>query len=239
MKSVAALAAMVVASAAYAHRPYDGTDAAVADPGAIELELGVANLHEGDSRIVAVPDVVVTYGLSQGNEVGVEAHVNRVRDGLTAPYRTRVEDAAINWKHVLRKGSLQEAEGPSIAAECSLLLPQSWSDSHTLGAGCTGLVSHQWSLLTGHLNFGLERTPEHTNVRSLALIGEAPEDWPVRPGAELRWERDNSGGWNRSVRAGLAIPRGKNLAFDAAWQVGRSSDGPIHELRAGFTLSFD
>lgn len=235
----AALAVLAVCGSAHAHRPFDGTDAAVADPGSLELELGASRLHQGPARILAVPAAVATFGPFANTEIGIEGHLNRVSDGISSPYRTRFEDAAITIKHVLRAGSLQDAAGPSVAAECSLLFPQSGGDHETTGFGCTGIVSHKWDALIGHLNVGVERTPEHTTARSLSLIAEAPEDWKLRPGAELRWDRDNAGNWDQTALAALVIPHGKDLAFDVAWRVGRSSDGAVHELRVGLTWSFD
>jgi len=234
---LAALAAFALCGSAHAYRPFDGTDAGVADPGSLEVEIGASRLHQGTSRIFAVPAAVATYGPFENTEIGIEGHLNRERDDITSPYRTRLEDAAINVKHVLREGSLQDKPGPSVAAECSLLFPQSGRDA--AGFGCTGAVSHKWDALVGHVNVGLERTPEHTTTRALSLIAQAPEDWKVRPGAELRWERDNAGGWDHTALAALVIPHGKDLAFDIGWRFGRSSDGPVHELRVGLTWSLD
>lgn len=238
-KLLAALATLALCGSAHAYRPFDGTDAAVADPGSLELELGAGKLRQGTSRVLSVPTAVATYGVGGATELGVEAHLNRVRDGLSSPYRTRVEDAAINVKHVLRKGSLQDATGPSVAGECSLLFPQSGGGPGSTGFGCTALISHQWEALAGHLNLGLERTPERTTARSLALIATGPEALALRPVTELRWEADNAGGWDRTALAGLIIPHGKELAFDLGWRVGRSSDGALHELRVGLTWTFE
>jgi hypothetical protein len=234
---LAALAALALCGSAHAYRPFDGTDAAVADPGSLEIELGAGRAKQGEARVLSVPALVATYGLGHGNEIGIEAHRTRESDGLQLPYRTRIEDSAINFKRVLREGSLQDKAGPSVATECSLLFPGS-GGSGSVGAGCTALVSQQWDALTGHFNVGLERTPEGTTTRSFSLMAEGPESWPVRPGTELRWEADNAGGWDHTVLAALLIPHGKDLTLDLGWRVGQSSDGAIHEVRVGLTWAF-
>jgi hypothetical protein len=44
---------------ALAYRPFDGTDAAIAEPGQIEIELGPAQyLQEGSERTLVAPTVV-------------------------------------------------------------------------------------------------------------------------------------------------------------------------------------
>jgi hypothetical protein len=49
---------------ALAYRPFDGTDAAVADPGQLEIELQpVGRLQEGSERFLFAPDVVFNFGL--------------------------------------------------------------------------------------------------------------------------------------------------------------------------------
>src|SRR5437899_2883079 len=89
MKAAQGMAALASASviagwcgAAQAYRPFDGTDAAVAETGEIEIELGpVEYLREGAERAVLAPNVRINYGFVPGWEAvleGILAH------GLTA-----------------------------------------------------------------------------------------------------------------------------------------------------------
>ena len=233
---LAALAAVFFCGHALAYRPFDGTDAGVADPGTWQLELGASGLRQGSMHSYALPQFTLTYGLTARTEVAVEARMNRARDGTGAPYHDKVQDAAIVAKHLLREGSLQEKDGPSLAFECALLLPHAGGES--AGAGCAGLVSQQWEAATGHVNVGVERTPERLTNRFLSLMLEGPGGWKVRPVGELRWEDDNTGGWERSLLAGVVIPAGKHLAFDLALRAGRGPDGMLHEARVGLTWNF-
>jgi hypothetical protein len=66
---LAALAALVVltcwSGAARAYRPFDGTDAAVAETGEMEIELGpVEYLREGAERTLFAPDIRANYGFA-------------------------------------------------------------------------------------------------------------------------------------------------------------------------------
>src|SRR5262249_7904666 len=121
---VEALAAALTCwcSEAEAFRPFDGTDAAVAETGEIEIELGpVEYLRMGADRALLAPDLRINYGFIPGWEAALEG---RLTHGLTAdvPGTSLVESQAL-LKGVLREGTLQEKPGPSIATEFGVLLP--------------------------------------------------------------------------------------------------------------------
>jgi hypothetical protein len=60
-------------SPAWAYRPFDGTDAAVAAPGELEIELQPAGrLRENGSTTLVAPATVFNYGLSEGWEAVFE-----------------------------------------------------------------------------------------------------------------------------------------------------------------------
>jgi hypothetical protein len=118
MKAVGAVAALAVAAVslwcgeAVAYRPFDGTDAAVADTGDVEIELGpVEYLREGAAHMLFAPDLRVNYGFVSGWEASLEGDVSH---GLTAgiPGASLIESEAL-LKGVLREGSLQEKPGPT------------------------------------------------------------------------------------------------------------------------------
>jgi hypothetical protein len=94
-----------------AYRPFDGTDAAVVEPGEIEIELGpVEYLRQGAERALLAPDLRINYGFIAGWEVALEG---KLAHGLTAgiPGRSLVESQVL-LKVVLREGTLQEKPGP-------------------------------------------------------------------------------------------------------------------------------
>src|ERR1700704_5432884 len=70
---VAASAVAAWFAPALAYRPFDGTDAAVAAPGEVEIELQPAGaLREGGSTTLIAPATVFNYGLSEGWEAVLE-----------------------------------------------------------------------------------------------------------------------------------------------------------------------
>ena len=143
---------------AQAYRPFDGTDAAVAGTGEMEIELGpVEYLREGADRTLLAPDVKINYGFAPGWEAALEGEVAH---GLTAgiPGTSLVEGQAL-LKGVLREGSLQEKPGPSIATEFGILLP-GINDQHGTGGVLTGIVSQRWDWGAVHFNAQIALTRE-------------------------------------------------------------------------------
>ena len=115
-----------------AYRPFDGTDAAVAETGEIEIELGpVEYLRAAAERTLLAPDLRINYGFIPGWEAALEG---KLAHGLTAgvPGTSLLESQAL-LKGVLREGSLQEKPGPSIATEFGVLLP-GIDDQHGTGS---------------------------------------------------------------------------------------------------------
>src|SRR5438477_12944361 len=107
----AALAATAAVScwsggAAWAYRPFDGTDAAVAETGQVEIELGpVEFLREGSKNTLFAPNLRLNYGFAEKWEFTLE--------GLAAygpsseSKRPSLVDNEATLKRVLREGSLQ------------------------------------------------------------------------------------------------------------------------------------
>ena len=114
-----------------AYRPFDGTDAAVAETGEMEIELGpVEYLRAEAERALLAPDLRIKYGFISRWEAALEG---KLTHGLTAgiPSTSLVESQAL-LKGVLREGTLQEKPGPSIATEFGVLLP-GINDQHGTG----------------------------------------------------------------------------------------------------------
>ena len=110
-----------------AFRPFDGTDAAVADTGKVEIELGpVEYRRESAARTLFAPSTRVNYGFAPDWEAVIEG---RVSHGLSGDSRgTGLAEDSATLKGVLREGVLQEKPGPSIATEFGVLLPSPYAD---------------------------------------------------------------------------------------------------------------
>ena len=243
MKAVGGVAAFATAAAftfwcgeAEAYRPFDGTDAAVAETGEIEIELGpVEYLRVGAARALLAPDLRINYGFIPDWEASLEG---KLTHGLTAgvPGTSLIESQAL-LKGVLREGSLQEKPGPSIATEFGVLLP-GINDQHGTGAVLNGIVSQRWDWGTTHLNVQVELTRQQHVDYFLDTIVEGPHDWVVRPVTEVFYESDVSLFRTGSALVGAIWQVQDNIAVDFGLRGARINGQTAGEIRAGVTFAF-
>lgn len=222
--------------AAEAYRPFGGTDAAVAETGEIEIELGpVEYFREGSERALFAPDVRLNYGFAPGWEAVLEG---RVAHGLTADTSgTSLLGNAASLKGVLREGNLQEKPGPSIATEFGVLLP-GVHDERGTGVGLAGIVSQRWNWGTMHFNAATALTPEQHADYFLDAIIEGPRGWVVRPVSEFFYDRNVGLFRTRSALVGAIWQVQDNIAVDLAVRGARVNDHTAGEIRAGVTFAF-
>jgi hypothetical protein len=120
-----------------AYRPFDGTDAAVAEPGKLEIELEpVGRLQQGSERFLVAPAAVLNFGLTKDLEVVFEG---RLLTPLSSSEPPNLTDAGAFLKYVLRPGLLQDKSGRSMATEFGVLFPDTTGDSH-FGASWAGII---------------------------------------------------------------------------------------------------
>jgi hypothetical protein len=222
--------------AADAYRPFDGTDAAVAETGEMEIELGpVEYFREGADRALFAPDVRFNYGFTAGWEAVLEG---TIAHGLTTdlPGTSLVGNGAF-LKSVLREGVLQEKPGPSIATEFGVLLPGVHEQRGT-GASLAGIVSQRWDWGTVHFNAAAALTRERHADYFLDTIIEGPHDWVVRPATEIFYERDVGLFRTRSALIGGIWQVQDNIAVDFGVRGARVNDHTAGEIRAGVTFAF-
>jgi hypothetical protein len=220
-----------------AYRPFDSTDADVAHAGEVELEFGPAGyLREGEAHFLVAPALIGNLGLADGREIVLEGKLETPLNDA-AGSRSALEDTALSLKQVHRAGSLQEASGPSIGSECSVLLPTVHGEPGA-GAGCLGLVSQRWPVATVHFNAGLLFDRDHKWNKVVSGILEGPYDWTVRPALEIFTEHDGAGTQTNSALLALIWRRRDNLSFDAGLRAARSAGEDVYEVRAGLTWSF-
>jgi hypothetical protein len=221
---------------ARAYRPFDGTDAHVAEPHLFELELGpVSYARMGNDRSLIAPQVTLNYGTGSGFEFSLEGQGVMLMHPEPESDAPRLQDAGIGLKKVLRQGVLQEQKGPSIAAGAAVDVPSRGQSHAAFGAGLT--VSQSLSSLGTmlHLNAELSRTQEQRSERFVGVILEAPEEWPVRPVGELSWERVGDEVAVRGLLVGLIWQTRQGLAVDAAVKTLDAGGEHGLELRSGLT----
>jgi hypothetical protein len=220
---------------ARAYRPFDGTDAAVAAPGELEIELQPAGrLHESGTTTLIAPATVINYGLSEGWEAVFEG---QGQTPLSPSGPTSLTAAGAFLKHVLQPGSLQDKTGPSIATEFGVLLPDR-PGSSGVGASLAGIVSQRWDWGTIHLNAETALTRDHHGDVFLGGIIEGPSKWTIRPVAEFFYEREFSQSETISGLVGLIWRVRDNLSFDVGMRHALANGHPVNEIRAGLTFGF-
>jgi hypothetical protein len=220
---------------AWAYRPFDGTDAAVAAPGEVEIELQPAGrLREGGSTTLIAPATVFNYGLSEGWEAVFEGEG---QTPLSPSGPTSLTAAGAFLKHVLQAGSLQDKTGPSVATEFGVLLPDSTGNSG-VGASLAGIVSQRWDWGTVHLNAETALTRDHHADLFLSAIIEGPSKWSVRPVAEFFVEKEFGQFDTVSALVGLIWQVRDNLSFDVGLRHALTNRHPVNEVRAGLTFGF-
>jgi hypothetical protein len=233
----AAAAGLLGAPSAHAMRPFDGTDAAVAEQGMFELEMGGGYLRQTGGRVRTLPAAVATFGLGYDTELALEGRLQSEIDHTGTPYRTGLNDTQLTVKHVLRNGSMQDGAGVSVALECAALLPNYHGESGG-GASCAGLASQRWRGGAVHLNVGVQRDRSHQPGQFYSVILDGPEDWTVRPVLELTHEHNGDEPRAHGTLLGLVWKAGEELAFDAAVRHVHSDGARLTELRFGLTWGF-
>jgi hypothetical protein len=232
---LAALSLLACCSPAFAYRPFDGTDAAVAAKGEVEIELQPAGrLRDESGTSLIAPATVFNYGLSENWEAVLQG---QAQTSFSPPGSTNLMAAGTFLKHVLIPGSLQDKTGPSVATEFGVLLPDRTGDSG-VGASVAGIVSQRWDWGTVHLNAETALTRDHHGDVFLGAIIEGPVKWTVRPVVEVFYEDEFGKEQTVSGLVGLIWQVRDNLSFDVAVRHALTNGHPVNEIRAGLTFGF-
>ena len=223
-------------SSAFAYRPFVSTDAAVADPKEIEIELGYFTLDRTkDENTFIIPRTALNYGLFKNWEVVAEFAISRAPDA-----ELDVIDPALSLKGVLKEGVLQDKDGFGVAVEASLLLPSTEKGQGRFGFEGIGILSDKLGPFTFHLNAGLGTERSTSDLVGIwGLIAELPVANGVRLVGEVNGEKPRREDQRDSALLGVIWQpwSEKNLWFDAG--VRRSFTGtPEWQFTLGITFSF-
>ena len=220
---------------AMAYRPFDGTDAAVADAGEVEIEFQpLGRLREGSEKSLIAPEVVLNFGFVDRWEAVFEG---KGRFPLSPSGPMELTDPGMFLKHVLRPGSLQDQSGPSVATEFGVLLPGINAD-RGIGASLAGIVSQRWDWATVHFNVAAAVTRDQHGDLFLGTILEGPSNWTVRPVAEVFYENELGQSQTISGLIGAIWQVRENLAFDVGIRHAVKNGHAADEVRAGLTFGF-
>lgn len=231
------LAWLFAPTPSWGYRPFVSTDAAVADPKEVEIELGYFTLeHTHDENAFVIPRVVVNYGVVKNLEAVAEFAVRRSPDA-----EVDVIDPALFLKSVVKEGVLQEKTGPGIAVEAGPLLPSTEKGQRHFGFEATGIVSDKLGPFMFHLNGGLgvERSTGDL-VGIWGLIGELPLTSGVRVVAEVNGEKPRREDQQNSILLGTIWQpwSSKPIWFDAGVRRRLSSGVPDWQFTLGMTFGF-
>jgi hypothetical protein len=241
---VAVTLAVAASRRALAYRPFVSTDAAVADRGEVEIELGMAGFRGPHrSATIDVPELVVNLGVAPDVEfVGEFTLVNDLtHDANEEP--TRFEDSGVSLKWVARDGVLQDESGVSLAVELKALLPTLRGQDRP-GAQLVGILSDRRLGWTYHLNAGALVEPSGSDPGAVwGVIVERPLVGPLRAVAEINGESVRGGRPNNSALVGavwsITAPAPLHeLSFDIALRHGLSSAAQDWGGTAGVTFAF-
>ena len=224
------LGCVIWPASAWAYRPFDSTDPAVADAGEFEIELSpVSFRHDDDGPTWISPSARLNYGFAENWEVVLEGQGEHPKYG-----RSTLVENALSLKTVLQEGSLQDKSGLSIATEGSVLLPGINGESGA-GVSFTGIVGQRWDWGSVYVNLGGLRSREGHGELFFGTILEGPAAWPVRPAAEFVYERE----FGETIVFGWAyLANQRHVAFDLVFRQARVNSRPETEIRAGLTFAF-
>lgn len=228
-------AAILFSPEVSAYRPFDQTDADVVEHRGVEIEVGPAINRAREELVLVAPSVVVNYGILPRLELVVEGRNERSLRS-SSDRRWQPQDMAVSLKGLARRGSLQGAEGLSMALEPSVLLPGPGQ------GGVGGQFGVIWSVLASvgalHLNVVPGVSRSHAAAGSIGMIAEGPREWRIRPVGEWFAYGEVGAGWLVSMLYGLIVRTGEACSFDGAVRLERAAGTTTLEVRAGLTWSF-
>jgi hypothetical protein len=228
-----AAALCVVAPPALAYRPFDGTDAGVANLNEVEIELQPAgHLQTGSQSTLVAPAVVYNYGFAERWEMVLQTELDSPPGG---PSSFAASGAFL--KYVIQPGVLQGQNGISVATEFGPLLPGINNDPG-VGFSWAGIVSQRWDWGTAHFNVETNLTRDQHAEEFLDVILEGPSTWKVRPVFETFYDKVWTQSETRSVLLGAIWQVKDELSFDVAYRYALENGRAVNEIRAGLTFAF-
>ena len=221
---------------AEAYRPFISTDAAVADPKELEIELGYFTLRrERQENTLLIPSAVLNYGLWRNVELVGEFRVARGPGG-----DVDVIDPAVFVKAVIKEGVLQGHDGVGVAIEAGPLLPSTMRGERGAGLEAIGIVSGRLAPFTVHVNVGggIDRSAAKP-FGVWGVIGELPVNPKLRVVAEVAGESVQGEPANNSTLLGVIWqPSSRNVYWDVAVRRGITRGAPDWQVTTGVTFGF-
>ncbi len=227
---------LLPASHAWGYRPFVSTDAAVADPQEMEIEVGYFNLERAEeANTFIIPKVVFNYGVIRDLEVVGEFEVAKPPEE-----DVQLVDPGLFLKAVLKEGILQEKNGIGFAVEAGPLLPSTVQGERRFGFEGIGIFSGRLSPFTYHVNFGGGVNRAEANPFAIwGVIVELPVLSNFRLVGEVNGESVKGELANNSGLLGFIWqPPSSKVLIDLGIRKGISSGAPDWRFTMGVTFSF-
>jgi hypothetical protein len=231
----AALALLGAERTAEAYRPFDGTDASVAELGLLELEVApIGYVGQDGAHYWAAPGLVANLGFAPRFELVAEGRELVGLSDAAGRGMLRLVDTQLTVKAVLLEGALQGGSGLSLATEFGPLLPMI-NDQRGAGfiASLIGSETSEWGSV--HVNLVGKRTRAANADLFAGVILEGPVRWAARPVVEIFYEREFRAAQTFSILDGVILRASDDFNFDAALRLSRVDATNAVEVRAGFT----
>ena len=237
--SIGALSLVLIAlppavTPALAYRPFVSTDAAVAEPNEVEIELGSFTLERTRrENTITTPSMVLNFGFTKNWEVVGEFRVEGSPE-------FEITDPGLFLKVVLKEGVLQDKRGVSFAIEAGPLLPSTLPHQHGVGFEAIGIVSGKVAPVTLHVNAGGGLSRGDPRAFGIwGVIGELPVHSKLRLVGEVNGESTQGERPNNSALLGVIWqPTTSSVLFDAGLRRGFSRGAPDWEATIGMTFGF-
>jgi hypothetical protein len=225
--------ALLIPASAWAYRPFVSTDAAVADPREVEIELGYFNLDRTrGANTISTPHVVLNYGVAKNLELVAEFNLEVSPD-------VELSDPSVSLKGVLKEGALQDKPGVSVAVEAGPLLPSTLPHERGVGFEAIGIVSGKLAPVTLHVNGGGGVNRDGQLFGVWGVIGELPLTLKLRLVSEVNGESTRGERPNNSALLGLIWqPTSRNVFLDVGVRHGISRAAPDWQFTLGVTFGF-
>jgi hypothetical protein len=232
---VMALYCLMAPASLRAYRPFESTDAAVAETSKLEVEFGYLEFANDDGRnSLAEPSLRLNYGIAERFEISFEGALQVFESH--SGHDLQLLDPEFSLKCVLLEGPLQDAPSPvGVAVEFGLLFPETTEDS-TWGFESVLIASWRLREFTFHLNGGAEWPREEQDPALVwGLIVERPITKDLRGAVEVNGEAAEGRTAVVSALAGLIWEHDK-IAYDAGIRFGLNDAAADIALTAGLTF---
>jgi hypothetical protein len=140
--------------------------------------------------------------------------------------RYHSREAAVTLRWLVREGSYQEGEGPSLALQAGLLLPN-LHGGETAGGALGLLATHSGEGGTLYANVVAARTPWRSWELFVPIAFEGPPDWSVRPTLETWLDWDSEYGVLVSMLGGINIDLGERAMFSTGARFAQYVEGEL------------